>query len=47
MKRRRDVTVEIEINEITSEATKPWEELEMNPSDATLYRAVVARCNVL
>lgn len=47
LKRRRNVVVEIEVDEISEVATKPWEELEMNPSDATMHRGVVARCNLL
>ena len=47
MRRRRDVTVKVELDAIGEEATKPWEELEMNAAEATQYRAVVARCNFL
>ena len=48
LKRRRniDVEVELEVGEVTDEQ-RSWEECEMSSTDATRYRAVVARCNFL
>ena len=47
LRRRRDITVELELGEVSATEEKSWEEQEMEPTDATLYRAVVARCNLL
>ena len=47
MRRRRNIDVEVELGQVDLEATKPWEEMEMNPSDATQFRGIVARCNFL
>ena len=45
-KKRRNVEVHIEIDPTTTTGTS-WDEAEMNTTDATLYRAIVARCNFL
>ena len=47
MKRRRDIQVEVERHAVDEKPTLPWEEKEMTASEATQYRAVVARCNFL
>ena len=47
LKKKRDVLVEIEVNEVEGVATVPWEDREMQPSEATDYRGIVARCNFL
>ena len=48
LKRRRNINVEVEleVGEVTDEQ-RSWEEREMDGTDATRYRAVVARCNFL
>lgn len=47
LKRRRDIRVKVGLNEVTASEAKPWNEQEMSPDDASLYRAITARCNFL
>ena len=47
LRRRTDIDVEVELSEVTAETARSWQDMEMEPSDATQYRAVVARCNFL
>ena len=47
MKKKRNIKVEIEVNEIGEDEQKSWEESPMSDSEATKFRAIVARCNFL
>ena len=47
LRQRRDLEVEIEVSNVNDTERTPWEDQEMSESDATRYRAVVARCNFL
>ena len=47
MRRRTNMNVTIEVCEVGGEDNVPWEDQPMVESEATQYRAIVARCNFL
>ena len=47
LKRPTNVEVEIELNAVDGEEELTWEQTEMAPKEASLYRAITARLNFL
>ena len=47
LKQRRNLDVEVEVAGVEDESSQAWKDQPMSGSDATRYRAIVARCNFL